>query len=96
VTFVHLLDEGDQIVAQFDAPPLAGLLPTSQWPPGALLIDRRKIPLPDALESGPYRLLVGLYEPTSGRRLPVQPQGGADDHFVDDGLVIPLYVPVQP
>jgi len=95
-TFVHLLDEGDQIAAQFDAPPLAGLLPTSQWPAGALMIDRRKLPLPEDLASGQYRFLVGLYDPSSGQRLPVQPQGGADDHFVDDGLIIPLYVPSQP
>ena len=93
VTFVHLVDEEGQIVTQFDGPPLEGLLPTSQWPAGALLIDRRKISLPDDLASGSYRLLVGLYEPLSGQRLPVQPEAGASDHFAADALVIPLDVP---
>jgi hypothetical protein len=92
-TFVHLVNEGEQMVAQFDGPPLHGLLNTSQWPAGSLLIDRRKIDLPENLAGGNYRFLVGLYERDTGTRLPVRPEAGSEDHFTGDALSIPLHVP---
>lgn len=92
-TFVHLVDDQRTLVAQFDAPPLQGLLPTTQWPAGALLIDRQKLVLPEGLDSGQYRLLVGLYDPDTGARLPVQPEGDVSEHFDQDALIVPLYVP---
>jgi hypothetical protein len=95
VAFVHLLNGEGQLAAQFDAPPLDALLPTSQWPAGALLIDRRKIWLPDELESGQYSFLIGLYDRETGRRLSVTPEAGAEDHFVDNALLIPLHVPSE-
>jgi len=93
VTFIHLLDDQGQLVAQFDGPPLEGLLPTDQWPVRSLLIDRRKLYLPDDLVSGQYRFLIGLYERSSGTRLAIQPEAGAGGHFVGEALVVPLFVP---
>lgn len=92
-TFIHLVDDQGNMVAQFDAPPLQGLLPTSQWPAGALLIDRHKLVLPEVLSSGQYQLRVGLYDPSTGARLPVQPEGSGSEHFAPDALIVPLYVP---
>ena len=92
-TFVHLVDAGGQMVAQFDGPPLSGLLPTSQWTPGSLLIDRRKIDLPQDLAGGDYRFLVGLYGLETGTRLPVQPQPDSEQYFEGDALGIPLQIP---
>jgi hypothetical protein len=93
VTFVHLLDEQGERVAQFDGPPLEGLLPTSQWPAGSLLVDRRKLELPEGLKAGDYRFLAGLYEQDTGKRWSIQPEAGAEGHFADDALIIPFYVP---
>jgi hypothetical protein len=93
VTFVHLLDEQGQRVAQFDAPPMEGLLPTSQWPARALLIDQHKIWLPEDLESGQYRFLVGLYDRRTGDRLGIVPEVSTEGHFEENALIVPLYVP---
>jgi hypothetical protein len=90
VTFVHLLDEHDNRVAQFDGPPLEGLRPTSQWPPGALIVDQRQLRLPEGLPAGRYRILVGLYDPKTLGRAPVVPEAGAGGRFSgDSALVIP-------
>ena len=93
VVFVHLVDGQGQLVAQFDAPPLEGRLPTSHWPAGTILIDRHKIWLPEDLESGQYRFLIGLYERETGNRLAVAPESGAEEHYVSNALVIPLHMP---
>jgi hypothetical protein len=93
VAFAHLVDEQGQLVAQFDGPPLEALLPTSRWPAGAFFIDRRKIWLPEDLESGEYRFLIGLYERETGNRLAVAPESGAEDHYLSDAVIIPLHIP---
>lgn len=70
--FVHLVaPDGDQALAQGDAPPLEGRWPTSLWLPGMSLDDPHTIPLPPDLPPGTYHLLVGLYDPATGQRLPL-------------------------
>ena len=94
MTFVHVLDAANNLVAQFDGPPLEGLRPTSQWPPGALIVDRRTLRLPADLPSGSYTLMVGLYDPTSMARATVVPAGDAGKTFSpDNALVIPFALP---
>ncbi|MCB9078241.1 MAG: phospholipid carrier-dependent glycosyltransferase [Anaerolineaceae bacterium] len=66
--FVHVIDAGGDLAAQADAPPAAGAYPTSLWDSGETIIDTR--PLPD-LPPGRYTLRLGLYDPTTGQRLPV-------------------------
>jgi hypothetical protein len=67
--FVHLLNNEGQVVAQGDAPPLAGQYPTSVWQPGELLADERQLAIPADLKAGQYRLMAGLYRPADGTRL---------------------------
>jgi hypothetical protein len=71
--FVHLVDpeDGDRMVAQGDAPPMGGRWPTSLWLPGVAVDDVHTITLPPDLPAGPYYLLVGLYDPVTGDRLPL-------------------------
>ncbi|MDM8519915.1 hypothetical protein QUF64_07710, partial [Anaerolineales bacterium HSG6] len=66
--FAQLLTIDNQLVASFDAPPLAGAYPTSTWLPEQSIIDPHYIPLTD-LPAGEYRLVVGLYHPQTGQRL---------------------------
>jgi hypothetical protein len=75
--FVHLLDETGRLVAQRDAPPKDGGYPTSLWSAGERVTDR--IVLPEA--EGVRTILVGLYDPVTGARLPT-PRG--------DALAIPV------
>ena len=74
--FVHLIDENGQLVAQSDGPPRAATYPTSIWSAGERVIDERTLVLPPDLPPGIYTVLVGLYDPASGTRLPAtQPDG---------------------
>lgn len=48
-------------VAQVDAQPRWGFVPTTQWPPGVLIWDHRALQLPPALAPGDYQLWVKVY-----------------------------------
>ncbi|GIW05644.1 MAG: hypothetical protein KatS3mg060_0449 [Dehalococcoidia bacterium] len=75
--FVHLLDSAGRLIGQRDAPPQNGGFPTSLWSSGERVTDR--IVLPEA--AGARTILIGLYDPASGVRLPT-PNG--------DALAIPI------
>jgi 4-amino-4-deoxy-L-arabinose transferase-like glycosyltransferase len=68
--FIHLLDEGGQLVSQRDSEPLVGLRPTTSWPVGEPIADRYGLRLPADLPAGDYRLVLGFYRPETGERLP--------------------------
>ncbi len=70
--FTHLVNAAGQLVAQFDGEPVGGTAPTTGWPPGATVVDRRAIALPPDLPPGAYTLRVGLYSQPSLERLAVQ------------------------
>ncbi|MEJ2208852.1 MAG: hypothetical protein P8129_07430 [Anaerolineae bacterium] len=74
--FLHLLS-GDEIVGQGDGPPLDGRWPTLFWLPGLALDDVHRVSLPADLPAGRYDLLVGLYDPNTGVRLPASTGGDA-------------------
>jgi hypothetical protein len=73
--FVHLLDGSGTYVAGEDAQPLAGDYPTSIWSPGELIGDAHTLRLTDdagvPLSAGTYRLAAGMYDLTTGERVPV-------------------------
>lgn len=81
--FVQLLNRAEQVVAQVDRQPQAGQAPTTTWLPGEIVTDAYHLPLPGDLPGGEYRLITGLYETASGRRLPLV--NGGD--FVEVGRV---------
>jgi hypothetical protein len=72
--FLHLLDAQGTLIGQGDGPPFHGDYPTSGWSPGEELVDTHFVlpvesaPAPD-VPAGAY-LLVGLYRPEDGVRLP--------------------------
>jgi hypothetical protein len=70
--FVHVLDVGGQIQAQSDGPPARGRAPTDGWSPGDVVDDRREL----TAAPGEYRVVVGLYDPRSGERLPAVSASG--------------------
>lgn len=92
--FVHLLDAGGQIVAQNDQPPGGAELPTSAWPAGFVLRGDIEVVAPPDLAAGTYRLIVGLYDPGTGVRLPATSEGGVP---LGDSLLLGAWDwPVQP
>jgi hypothetical protein len=84
--FVHLVDAQGAAVTQDDAFPREGRYPTWAWQPGDIVPDAHRLELPPApdLPQGPYRLLVGMYHPDTGERLPVRGMAGP----VPDGAIL--------
>jgi hypothetical protein len=83
--FVHVSDERGQRVAQADGYPTYGAGRTAAWWPGELVRDKRTVTLPSDLPLGVVSVVVGLYEPTSGRRLSAKPLPGSPVTETPDG-----------
>jgi hypothetical protein len=75
--FLHLQNAAGEMVAQGDGPPVNGQWPTSLWSPGVAVQDTHTIALPPGSAPGTYRLVVGLYDLVTGRRLPLAAGGDA-------------------
>jgi hypothetical protein len=78
--FVHVMDAAGKIMAQGDGVPVEGRYPTSAWEVGEQIIDARLITLPPDLPVGDYRVIIGMYNPIDGKRLP--PAESETDHIL--------------
>lgn len=76
--FLQLLNADGFLVAQRDSEPGGGGAKTSDWQPGAPVIDKHALLLPRDLPPGDYQLIAGLYDINdASARLPV----GAGDYL---------------
>ncbi len=75
VVFVHLVDEKGRIWAQRDSEPVGGDVPTTSWLPGEVISDAFQLDVPANLPDGQYRLLLGMYNRATQRRLAAQSSG---------------------
>ena len=91
--FVHLLSADHRVVAQRDAEPHAGAFPTTDWPPGATIVDNYGLLLPADLPDGEYVIELGMYDPVTGDRLPVMAGGKMVDDKVQ--LAEPIRVGIH-
>ena len=66
--FLHLVSESDELLAQADGYVIGGMLPPLRWQPGDRIEDRRYIDLAGSIDSGPKRILIGMYDRASGAR----------------------------
>lgn len=82
--FVHLLGPDGQVHGQRDQVPGGGAYPTTGWLPGEIIRDEYRIEIPAGAPPGAYQIEIGLYDPRTGRRLPV----GDADHVLAPGLNI--------
>ncbi len=85
--FVHLLGPDGAPAAQGDQEPLGGFYPTDAWVPNVPVDDEYTLALPAELAPGTYRLVVGLYDPATGERLPLLHDGRPDGDAVEVGAV---------
>ncbi len=69
--FVHLIDANEAVWAQHDSQPAGGLRPTSSWGAGEEITDHHGLALPADIPAGEYDLTLGLYDATTGERLPL-------------------------
>lgn len=75
--FVHLLDATGGIASQADAPPASGSAPSDRWQARQVVVDEHLLAVPPALAERPLRVAVGLYDPSTGERVPVVTPDGA-------------------
>ena len=76
VVFAQLLDPAGRVRAQSDSVPQAGGYPTIWWLPGEVVADAVRLELPpQETRAESYRLIVGMYDPADGTRLPVAGEG---------------------
>jgi 4-amino-4-deoxy-L-arabinose transferase-like glycosyltransferase len=77
--FGHLLDEKGQQWAIHDSVPRDWSHPTTQWQAGEIVADRLWLPIKPDTPPGTYHLFLGMYDETTGQRLPItrgdEPQG---------------------
>jgi hypothetical protein len=66
--FVHLVNM-NRVAAQHDGPPAEGAAPTVSWAPNEYIVDRHVITLPPGIAPSQLRIAIGMYDPTTGRRL---------------------------
>jgi hypothetical protein len=69
--FLHLLGPDGSLLTQSDGEPANWTRPTTGWAPGEIILDQRTLTPPADALPGPYTLLTGLYDPTTGDRLPL-------------------------
>jgi hypothetical protein len=84
--FVHLLDSKGQVRGQTDVQPLQGAYPTVLWRPGEIVPDQYKIKVSPTTGSGKYTFEVGLYQKSTGQRLPVIVD--AESGLLDDKITL--------
>ncbi len=84
--FIHLADDKDQLLYQFDGVPAQGRHPTRQWVPGAVFADTywldSKLPVHDTLAT----LSLGFYNYRDAHQR--QMVVGADGNVIGDRLTV--------
>jgi hypothetical protein len=76
--FLHLGLPDKPPIAQSDGHPYTAPDSAQTWPMGEELVDHRALVVPDGILPGNYRIFVGLYRPSDGRRLPLDSAAGQD------------------
>jgi hypothetical protein len=72
VVFLQLLDQQNHVVGQRDAQPQP---PTSTWLMNKATLNQHGLFIEPGTPPGKHRLIVGLYDPATGQRLPLKEQG---------------------
>jgi uncharacterized membrane protein len=69
--FTHLLDANERTWGQMDSIPLRSEAPTTSWIPGEIITDGYDMIVDPASPPGSYAIEIGMYDATTGQRLPV-------------------------
>ncbi len=79
--FVHVLGTqfnpvtNDPLWGQSDRVPRDGAYPTTAWLPNEIVPDAYRVPIDPNTPPGTYKIEIGLYDPATGTRLPVDAGG---------------------
>ena len=91
--FTHLIDSRGRLWAGWDSQPVEGWYPTPQWEVGEVVRDEYHIPVNDQAPAGSYQIEVGMYDPTTGERLPLLDRRG---NVVDTKILLPSNIQIGP
>jgi hypothetical protein len=89
-TFIHLVGPDGRPHGQVDQ--FASGAPTTSWAPGQVIVDEIALPVAADAPDGTYHIAVGMYDATSGGRLPVTDASGHP--LPDDQAILPVEVTV--
>lgn len=82
--FTHVIGSDGVLISQHDSPPAEGLAPTSEWVAKEIIVDRHIISIPTEVSASDCMILVGMYSPDTGERLPAT---GADGEAYANGAI---------
>jgi 4-amino-4-deoxy-L-arabinose transferase-like glycosyltransferase len=91
--FTHLVDETGQVFGQEDNQPVGGTRPTTTWRTDQVLQDSYTIPFNGIPEAGEHWIEIGMYDATTGQRLPTSGEDALPDgriRLITPGLIHPL------
>jgi hypothetical protein len=86
--FVQILSPSGQLVWQSDRQPMNGARATSSWKPDEPIRDNYGFVLPEDWAAGSYRVIVGMYEWPSLKRLSVRGAGQPERDYIELGLIV--------
>ncbi|MDI7275759.1 MAG: glycosyltransferase family 39 protein, partial [Anaerolineae bacterium] len=84
--FTHLLKPGSDMCCGHDSIPVGGTRPTPGWVLHEVLTDVHEIYVPADAPPGPYTVEVGMYDASTGARLPAFDGSGA--HLAHDRILL--------
>ncbi len=91
--FLHITQGWDRQWAGNDGNPGEPDASTTDWIPGQVIVDRRRIQLPDNMPPGIYTLELGWFSDRSGERLNIVAEDG---HIIDNWLALNTIRVVEP
>ena len=89
--FVHIVGEqfnprwNNPLWGQVDRIPRNGTAPTTAWQPNQIVRDEYRVPIDPDAPPGIYKIEVGLYDPATGARLPLE--NGGDSAIISSVII---------
>jgi hypothetical protein len=73
--FAHVFDDKGKLWSQHDDLPVYGSYPMTEWQTGEIVPDRITIDLGADVSPGVYHVFIGMYDESTGQRLPLTLDG---------------------
>jgi hypothetical protein len=74
--FNHVVGADGSLAGQQDGLPGGGVVLSSEWVPGEVVVDQYHIQVQEGSPPGEYTLYTGMYQPDDGLRLPAWDEAG--------------------
>jgi hypothetical protein len=85
--FAHLETLNGHVIAQLDAQPQGGGMPTAAWATGQVITDTYPLQIPPDTPPGAYRVVVGMYNPLDGTPL-IDTRTGDGEVVLDPAIIV--------